>query len=71
MDQVPRISIPGPFGTQLDAAATKIQTVYKSYRTRRNFADCALLVEHFWFVNVFLLPPFSYVQSLMFCSLGF
>ncbi|XP_055822102.1 IQ domain-containing protein IQM5-like, partial [Solanum dulcamara] len=30
------------------AAATKIQTVYKSYRTRRNFADCALLVEHLW-----------------------
>ncbi|KAK4730004.1 hypothetical protein R3W88_022992 [Solanum pinnatisectum] len=34
--------------TELDAAATKIQTVYKSHRTRRNLADCALLVEHHW-----------------------
>ncbi|KAH0642325.1 hypothetical protein KY290_033919 [Solanum tuberosum] len=43
MDQVPRMSI-----TELDAAATKIQTVYKSYWTRRNLADCALLVEQHW-----------------------
>ncbi|XP_072966560.1 IQ domain-containing protein IQM1-like isoform X1 [Typha angustifolia] len=32
----------------LDAAATKLQKVYKSYRTRRNLADCAVVVEELW-----------------------
>lgn len=32
------------------AAAIKVQKVYKSFRTRRQLADCAVLVEQRWFV---------------------
>ena len=31
-------------------AALKLQKVYKSFRTRRQLADCAVLVEQRWFV---------------------
>ncbi|XP_022729460.1 IQ domain-containing protein IQM1-like isoform X2 [Durio zibethinus] len=34
--------------TELDTAATKLQKVYKGHRTRRNLADCAVVVEELW-----------------------
>lgn len=33
------------------AAALKLQKVYKSFRTRRKLADCAVLVEQSWYFS--------------------
>lgn len=35
---------------ELNNAATMIQKVYKSNRTRRHLADCAVIVEELWYV---------------------
>ncbi|KAE9448821.1 hypothetical protein C3L33_19309, partial [Rhododendron williamsianum] len=52
---VPSILLPEPaivFSprpvSELDAAVVTLQKVYKGYRTRRNLADCAVVVEELW-----------------------
>ncbi|KAL5065860.1 hypothetical protein RYX36_027597 [Vicia faba] len=34
--------------SELDAAALKVQKAYKSYKTRKDLADCAIIVEELW-----------------------
>ncbi|KAF8022947.1 hypothetical protein BT93_F0459 [Corymbia citriodora subsp. variegata] len=42
------LSLSEPSNSRSKAAATKLQTVYRSFRTRRQLADCAVLVEQRW-----------------------
>ncbi|XP_016493592.1 IQ domain-containing protein IQM6-like [Nicotiana tabacum] len=40
--------LPAKCGKHRDQAAVKLQKTYKSFRTRRQLADCAVLVEQRW-----------------------
>lgn len=50
-----------------DLAAVKLQKTYKSFRTRRQLADCAVLVEQRWLVLVVLLGLFvcAYIFNIL------
>ncbi|XP_071701392.1 IQ domain-containing protein IQM6-like [Rutidosis leptorrhynchoides] len=44
----PESPLPKPLTDHHHLAALKLQKTYKSFRTRRQLADCAILVEHRW-----------------------
>jgi len=44
-------------------AALKLQKVYKSFRTRRKLADCAILVEQSWYLFIVLKISFLFHKT--------
>lgn len=55
---LPKLSSPR-LKSELDAAALKLQKFYRSYRTRRILADCAVVVEELWFDYISVLLVFQ------------
>jgi hypothetical protein len=47
-------------------AALKLQKVYKSFRTRRKLADCAVLVEQSWYVSYLHASEMSFLLLICF-----
>lgn len=44
--------LPLEHGNQIYQAALRLQKVYKSFRTRRRLADCAVLAEQRWYESI-------------------
>ncbi|PQQ02434.1 hypothetical protein Pyn_20918 [Prunus yedoensis var. nudiflora] len=43
-----------PADSELDAEATTIQKFYRSYSTRRGLADCAVVADELWWLDLLL-----------------